>query len=110
QPIIVLFAVPFAIVGVVWGHLLFGYDLTFLSLIGFVALSGVVVNDSLILVEFFNLEYAKGVSIHQALLAAGEARIRAIGLTTLTGVLGLMPLVLEQSFQAKFLIPMGISI
>jgi HAE1 family hydrophobic/amphiphilic exporter-1 len=110
QPIIVLLAVPFSIVGVVWGHLLFGYDMTFLSLIGFVALSGIVVNDSLILVEFFNEMRHKGMDLLESLVAAGKARIRAILLTTLTTTLGLMPLLLEQSFQAKFLIPMAISI
>lgn len=110
QPLAVLLAVPFAIVGVVWGHLLLGYDMTFLSMIGFVALSGVVVNDSLILMEFYNQERAKGASVFDALLVAGQARLRAIGLTTLTAVLGLTPLMLEQSFQARFLIPMAISL
>ena len=110
QPIIVLTAVPFSIVGVVWGHLLLGYDLTFLSLIGFVGLSGIVVNDSLILVEFFNEKRREGLSVHDALISAGKARFRAILLTTLTTVLGLTPLILEQSFQAQFLIPMAIAV
>lgn len=110
QPIIVLLAVPFSIVGVVWGHLALGYELTFLSLIGFVALAGVVTNDSLILVEFFNHERDRGLSIFDAIVAAGQARLRAIGLTTITAVLGLTPLMLEQSFQARFLIPMAISL
>ncbi len=110
QPIVVMLAIPFSLVGVIWGHLLLGYDLTFLSLIGFVALSGIVVNDSLILVEFYNKMREKGLSVRQALAEAGQARLRAILLTTITTVLGLTPLILEQSFQARFLIPMAIAI
>ncbi len=110
QPLVVMMVVPFSMIGVIWGHLLLGYSLTFLSLIGFVALSGIVVNDSLILVEFYNKMRRKGMPIRDALVAAGRARLRAILLTTITTVLGLTPLILEQSFQAKFLIPMAISI
>jgi multidrug efflux pump subunit AcrB len=110
QPLIVMLVIPFALIGVVWGHLLLGYDLTFLSLIGAVALSGIVVNDSLILVQFFNVQRQKGLPIFDALVAAGQARMRAILLTTVTTALGLTPLILETSFQAKFLIPMAISI
>ena len=110
QPLVVMLVIPFSLVGVIWGHLLLGYDLTFLSLIGFVALSGIVVNDSLILVEFYNKMRAKGLPLRDALVAAGRARLRAILLTTITTVLGLTPLILERSFQAKFLIPMAISI
>ena len=110
QPLVVMLVVPFSMVGVIWGHVLLGYDLTFLSLIGFVALSGIVVNDSLILVEFFNTMRAQGMPMDEALVAAGRARLRAILLTTITTVLGLTPLILERSFQAKFLIPMAISI
>jgi len=87
-----------------------GYDMTFLSLIGMVALAGIVVNDSLILIEFYNLRCRDGRTHYDALLDAGRDRLRPILLTTITTVLGLMPLILEQSFQAKFLIPMGISI
>ncbi len=110
QPLIVMLVIPFSLVGVIWGHLLLGYDLTFLSLIGFVALSGIVVNDSLILVEFYNKMRGKGMTVRDAMIAAGKARLRAILLTTITTVLGLTPLILERSFQAKFLIPMAISI
>jgi HAE1 family hydrophobic/amphiphilic exporter-1 len=110
QPLAVMLAIPFGIIGVVWGHLLLGYDATFLSLIGFVALAGIVVNDSLIYVEFFNAERKAGKPLREALELAGRARLRAIFLTTITTVLGLTPLMLEQSFQAKFLIPMAISI
>lgn len=110
QPLVVMFAIPFGIIGVVWGHILLGYQATFLSLIGFVALAGIVVNDSLIFVEFFNERKREGVPIREALVDAGRSRLRAIFLTTVTTVLGLTPLMLEQSFQAKFLIPMAISI
>ena len=110
QPMAVLASIPFGIIGVVLGHVLTGYNLTFLSLVGFIALSGIVVNDSLVLVEFFNRKKAEGVETIEALVAAGRRRLRPILLTTLTTVLGLLPLMLEQSFQAKFLIPMAISI
>ncbi len=110
QPLTVMMIIPFALIGVVWGHLALGYNLTFLSLIGMVALSGIVVNDSLILVEFYNHDRQRGATVTDALIAAGRARLRPILLTTITTVLGLTPLILEQSFQAKFLIPMGISI
>ncbi|MEM6854517.1 MAG: efflux RND transporter permease subunit, partial [Planctomycetota bacterium] len=110
QPLTVMLIIPFSLIGVMWGHYFLGYNLTFLSLIGIVALSGIVVNDSLILVEFYNHERQRGVGVAEALVAAGRARLRPIMLTTITTVLGLTPLILEQSFQAKFLIPMGISI
>ncbi|MBT8486232.1 MAG: efflux RND transporter permease subunit [Phycisphaerales bacterium] len=110
QPIAVMLAIPFGTIGVIWGHVLLGYDLTFFSVIGFVALSGIVVNDSLILVQFFNQRRASGEGLAEALVAAGRQRLRPILLTTVTTVLGLTPLMLEQSFQAKFLIPMAIAI
>ncbi|MCC5830481.1 MAG: efflux RND transporter permease subunit [Phycisphaeraceae bacterium] len=110
QPLVVMLVIPFGFIGVVWGHMLLGFDITFLSIIGFVALSGIVVNDSLILVKFYNQRRMEGMDIHDALLAAGRARLRAILLTTITTFLGLTPLLLEQSFQARFLIPMAISV
>ncbi len=110
QPLVVMSAVPFAIIGVIWGHLLLGYTMTFLSLIGFVALSGVVVNDSLVFIEFYNTKLKEGLCIQDAIFEAGRARIRPIILTTITTVLGLSPLILERSLQARFLIPMAITI
>ncbi|MEQ8850622.1 MAG: efflux RND transporter permease subunit [Phycisphaerales bacterium] len=110
QPVVILGAVPFALVGVIWGHILLGYEATFLSLIGLVALIGIVVNDSLIFMDFFNSQIRHGHPIFTALLETGRARFRAILLTTTTTVLGLSPLMLEQSFQARFLIPMAITI
>jgi len=110
QPLAVMLGIPFAVIGVVWGHWLTGYDMTFLSLIGFVALSGIVVNDSLIFVQFYNRLREDGMGLMDALVEAGRARLRAIFLTTVTTVLGLTPLMMEQSFQARFLIPMAISV
>jgi len=110
QPLIVMSAIPFALIGMIWGHLLLGYSMTFLSLIGFIALSGIVVNDSLIFVKFFNEKRSAGWTVPASAMLAGHARMRAILLTTVTTVLGLTPLMLEKSFQAAFLIPMAITI
>tara|TARA_B100000029_G_scaffold129878_1_gene123461 strand:- start:106 stop:813 length:708 start_codon:yes stop_codon:yes gene_type:complete len=109
-PFTVLLGIPFAIIGVIWGHVILGFSLTFLSIIGFVALSGIVVNDSLIFVHYYQEELERGVPLRQALLSAGSERLRPIFLTTITTVLGLTPLMLEESFQARFLIPMAIAI
>ena len=105
-----MLAIPFGLIGIVWGHLLLGFDLTFLSIIGFVALAGVVVNNSLILVEFSNELREKGRSLSDSLANAGRLRLLPILLTTVTTLAGLAPLMLEQSFQARFLIPMAISL
>ena len=110
QPLAVMVAIPFSLIGVIWGHFILGYQLTFLSLIGIVALSGIVVNDSLILVDLYNVRRREGTPMREALIAAGRQRLRPIFLTTITTVLGLTPLMLERSFQAKFLIPMAVSI
>lgn len=110
QPFAILTAVPFAAVGAILGHLLLGFEMTILSLIGFVALTGIVVNDGIVLVEFYNEKRREGMDIMPALTDAGRARLRAIILTTVTTVGGLAPLMLEQSFQARFLIPMAITI
>lgn len=110
QPLVILLEVPFAVIGAIWGHWLLGYEITILSMIGFVALIGIVVNDSLILISFFNERRAEGLTVFDALVAAAGARLRAILLTTITTVLGLSPLMLEQSFQARILIPMAVTI
>jgi multidrug efflux pump subunit AcrB len=110
QPIALMMAIPFSVIGVICGHMLLGFELTFLSLIGFVALSGIVVNDSLILMDFYNTKRREGMPLRDALVAAGRQRLRPIFLTTITTVLGLTPLMMEQSFQARFLIPMAISV
>ena len=110
QPLVVLTAVPFGLNGVIAGHLMTGYPLTILSMIGAVALTGIVVNDALILVNFINKEVESGQAVGQAVISAGLRRLRPILLTSLTTILGLAPLMTETSFQAKFLIPMAISI
>jgi len=110
QPFIIMTAIPFGIVGAAWGHLLMGLDFSMFSLIGLVALSGVVVNDSLVLVDYVNRRRAQGAKLGQALVDAGVARFRAIMLTSLTTFAGLTPLLLETSVQARMLIPMGVSL
>ena len=110
QPFAVMLAIPFAMIGMIWGHWLLGFKMMILSLIGFVALTGIVVNDSLIYIEFYNELRRQGMEMREALIEAGRRRLRPILLTTLTTVLGLSPLMLEQSFQARFLIPMAITI
>jgi multidrug efflux pump subunit AcrB len=110
QPLIIMTAIPFGLVGAVWGHLIMGHDFSMFSLVGVVALSGVVVNDSLVLVDAVNRARRGGADLRAALIAAGTARFRAILLTSLTTFAGLTPLLLEKSVQAQMLIPMGISL
>lgn len=110
QPLAVMLAIPFSMIGMIWGHWLLGFKMMILSLIGFVALTGIVVNDSLIYIEFYNELKRGGMETREALIEAGRRRLRPIFLTTMTTVLGLSPLMLEQSFQARFLIPMAITI
>ncbi|MCH7813801.1 MAG: efflux RND transporter permease subunit, partial [Planctomycetes bacterium] len=110
QPLIVMTAIPFGLIGAVIGHYVMGYPMTILSMIGLVALTGIVVNDSLILVSFINREVARGAGLVQAVIGGGKSRLRPIILTSVTTIAGLAPLMAERSFQARFLIPMGISI
>ncbi len=110
QPLIVMSVIPFGLIGALVGHMLMGHDLTMMSLFGLVALSGVVVNDSLVLLDFVNRAMRQGLAIEDAVMVGGQARFRAIMLTTITTVAGLLPILLEGSFQAQFLIPMAISI
>ena len=93
-----------------WGHSLLGIDLALLSLFGIIALSGVVVNDSLLVVTFYNQLRRKGVGVDDALVEAGTQRFRPILLTSLTTFFGLLPMILEKSVQAQFLIPMAVSL
>lgn len=109
QPIIVLSAIPFGIVGVVIGHIILGYDLSLVSLMGVIALSGVVVNDSLIMIDYANKK-RKDQSVFDAIHEAGTRRFRPIIITTLTTFGGLAPIILETSNQANNLIPMAISL
>lgn len=110
QPIIVMACVPFGIVGAVLGHLLMGYSLSVMSMFGVVALSGVVINDSLVMIDFANRKRRAGIGILDAIQHAGIQRFRPIMLTTLTTFGGLSPMIFETSRQAKFLIPMAISL
>ncbi len=109
QPLIVMGAIPFGIVGAVIGHILLGYDLSLVSLMGVIALSGVVLNDSLIMIDLANKK-RKEQSAFEAIHEAGLRRFRPIALTTLTTFGGLTPIILETSSQAYHLIPMAISL
>ena len=108
QPLLVMSVIPFGIIGAIMGHWLMGLDLTMMSLLGLLALSGVVVNDSLVLVDYINKKRAE-MPLKEAVLVAGAARFRPVMLTSLTTFIGLMPLLFEQSTQAQFLIPMAVS-
>ena len=110
QPIIVMSAIPFGVVGATIGHLVMGFNLGILSMFGIVALSGVVVNDSLIMIDLINRERKSGVELGQVLRDCATRRFRPIMLTTLTTFFGLAPMLLERSLQARFLIPMAISL
>ena len=110
QPIIVMSIIPFGMIGAVVGHWIMGLPLTIMSLLGMLALIGVVVNDSLVLVDFINKKRSEGGELMAAVLTAGAARFRPVMLTSLTTFIGLMPLLFEQSTQAQFLIPMAVSL
>jgi len=110
QPLIVMTAIPFGIVGAVIGHILLGYDLSLVSLMGVIALSGVVVNDSLIMIDYANKRRKEGGPIYKSIHEAGLRRFRPIILTTMTTFGGLAPIILETSSQAFYLIPMAISL
>lgn len=110
KPVIILSAIPFGMVGAIWGHAILGMEVSFLSMCGMVALAGVVINDALVMVAFIN-ESARGkASLKDAVRHAGETRFRAILLTSLTTAAGVTPLILEESLQAQFLIPMAVAL
>jgi len=109
-PLVVMAAIPFGLIGALFGHLLLHIDLTILSLFGFFGLSGIVVNDSIILVSFYQNMKKTGLSNQEALVEASCQRLRAVILTSLTTIAGLTPLLFETSLQAQFLIPMAVSI
>ena len=110
QPLIIMSAIPFGFVGGVWGHIFMGQAVTMMSMMGLVALSGVVINDSLIMVDFINRKRLLNSSLQTAVQEAGAARFRPIILTSLTTFAGLAPLMFERSIQAAFLVPMAISL
>jgi hydrophobic/amphiphilic exporter-1 (mainly G- bacteria), HAE1 family len=110
QPVIIMTAIPFGLIGAIIGHYFMNLDITMISIFGIVALSGIVVNDALILIDFINSKIRKGVRVFDAVIEAGRNRFRPVLLTSVTTVAGLSPLLLETSFQAQFLIPMAVSI
>ena len=110
QPIIVMSVIPFGMIGAVVGHWIMGMDLTIMSLLGMLALIGVVVNDSLVLVDFINKKRSEGGDLIEAVKLAGASRFRPVMLTSLTTFIGLMPLLFEKATQAQFLIPMAVSL
>jgi multidrug efflux pump subunit AcrB len=110
QPLLIMAAIPFGIVGAILGHFLMGYDLSILSMFGLVALTGVVVNDSLLMIDYVNRHRRERKTMTEALLNAGRRRFRPILLTSLTTFFGLTPMILETSVQAQFLVPMAISL
>ena len=110
QPLIIMAAIPFAVVGAVWGHALMGVELAMISVFGVVALVGIVINDALVMMDFINRARAGGRPLGEAIRAAGPLRFRPIVLTSLTTFAGLLPLLFERSLQAQFLIPMAVSL
>ncbi len=110
QPLVIMFTIPFGVIGAIAGHLVMGYDLSLMSVFGIVALTGVVVNDAIVLIERINENLADGMPFFDAVHNGGVRRFRAIFLTTISTVGGLAPLIMETDFQARFLIPMALSI
>lgn len=110
QPLIIMSAIPFGLVGAIWGHVFMGMELSIVSTLGLVALTGVVVNDSLVLVDYINKRRATGLAYVQAIRQAGIARFRPVLLTSLTTFASLTPMLLERSVQARFLMPMAVSL
>ncbi|MEO1624984.1 MAG: efflux RND transporter permease subunit [Bacteroidota bacterium] len=110
QPLLLFVMIPFSLVGVAWGHYIHDLPLNMLSLLGIIALIGILVNDGLVLIGKFNSLLKEGLTLQDALFEAGRARFRAIFLTSITTIAGLAPLILEKSFSAQFLIPMAISV
>ncbi len=110
EPFAVMIAIPFSFIGVIWGHWLMGFDITMPSVVGFISLAGIVVNDSILLVEFLKLRVRDGLSIHEAAGTASRERFRAVLLTSLTTIAGLIPILSETSLQAQILIPLVTSL
>ncbi len=109
QPLIIMITVPFGIIGAFAGHVVMGYPVTLFSIFGIVALSGVVVNDAIVLIECINNMIATGMPFREALIRGGQRRFRAIFLTTISTCGGLAPMVLETDFQTQFIIPMAVA-
>ena len=110
DPLVVMFSIPFGVVGVILGHILFSYNLQFLSIIGLLALTGIVVNDSLILIDFLKRERKRGIDRYEATLNACRVRARPILLTSVTTILAISPLIFFATGQTRFLSPMAVSL
>ncbi|WP_127924221.1 MULTISPECIES: efflux RND transporter permease subunit [unclassified Pseudoalteromonas] len=110
QPLIIMSVIPFSLTGAIWGHFFFGLDLSMMSFFGIIAAAGVVINDSLVMTDYINQARKAGASIRDAVLEAGCARFRAITLTSITTFVGVLPIMFETSLQARFVIPMAVSL
>jgi len=110
QPVMIMSVIPFGVLGAVFGHLLLGLDLSMMSIFGITAVIGVVVNDSLVMVDYVNRARERGETLINAVLHAGQRRFRAIILTSITTFIGLVPIMTETSLQAKIVIPMAVSL
>lgn len=110
QPLMIMAIIPFGVAGAIWGHLLFGLPMSMFSLFGLVALTGVVVNDSIVLIDFINHRIREGMELNEAIIDAGRRRFLPVLLTSLTTVAGLLPLVMETSLQAQIVIPMAVAL
>lgn len=110
QPLIIMSVIPFGLIGAVLGHWITGFTLTFTSILGMLALLGVLVNDSLVLVNYINQCKLRGMPLEEAVRTAGVSRFRAVALTSLTTFFGVLPLIVEKSISAQFLIPMALSL
>lgn len=110
EPIMVMLAIPLALIGVLWGHFILGYDMTMPSMIGFISLAGIVVNDSILLVAYIKKHQVEGMPTHQAAVLASKERFRAIFITSATTIAGTVPLLFETSLQAQVVQPLVVSI
>jgi multidrug efflux pump subunit AcrB len=110
QPFLLVITIPFGFIGCLLGHLALGYDLSIMSVMGMVALSGVIINDSIVLLDRINNNLARGLSFPEAVREAVTRRLRPIFLTTVTTVVGITPLIFETDFQARMIVPMAISL
>ena len=110
QPLIIMGVIPFGMIGALIGHLIVGIDFSALSVCGIIALAGVVVNDSIIMVDFVNKSVADGMAVSEAAVKAGTERFRAIMLTSLTTFFGLLPILTETSLTAQLVVPMAVSL
>lgn len=110
QPLIIMSVIPFSFTGAIWGHFMFGLDISLFSFFGLIAAAGVVVNDSLVMTDFVNNRRSQGYSVKDAVIEAGCARFRAITLTSITTFVGVLPIMFETSLQAAFVIPMAVGL